>query len=217
MKKKILLFLGIFAFVVGMGFSVHAEETNTTEPTTTVETTEPTSSEMISETLSTEIVVDDNDGATENVDFETQLEAFADKWIQVIFSALASITGTASVVGLAWKVIKKLKEQGDKDSEKFIKAEKIFNDSKQDLDKQVDDLKNLIPQMQKEFVDIVNQYKEETQLLRDTVTALSERFDTASELIGILVSTSPEMANNGISKQVLELLSTKEVKDNEQK
>ena len=228
MKKRILFTFGILTFItfIFVNFNVYAETTPSAQPsaneqvsqTSSVETQTPSSLPTV------EDIEDSN--STNNVTLEEQLSDFANKWGNGIISALLGMLGSGAIITLSKGVIKKLtkkisdniemtEEEKKKAIEDLEKAKNTFDDNSSKFQKNIEDIKTLIPNMTKEFNSLIEQYKDEIGSLKNTVETLTKDFSVARELIAILISQHPELAKSGVATEILNVLSGKDVNINE--
>ena len=227
MKKNILKILILFCiscFALSFIVKVNAEDTQ-----------EEVNQEVTEETTEEEVVIPEdntNEQPEETpVEPETTIEDmfndFINKWASAIFGALGGVSGMAIVIFIAKKAIQKLidkvtnssdaSEQEKREAvEKLEASQKILENTEKSLTVKVDEaIENakLASVEAKELVDKVICSSEETLA---KFNKLQSELNQFKQLIGVLISTTPEFASNGIATKILELLN-EGVNSNEQK
>ena len=226
MKKNILKILIVFCiscFALSFIVKANAEEVQedvnqeVTEEETTegVEIPEETPEEQPETPVEEEPTIED------------MFNDFINKWASAIFGALGGASGMAVVIFISKKAIQKLidkvmnnadaSEKEKKEAvEKLEASRKVLENAEKSLTVKVEEVienAKLASAEAKELVDKVVGSSEETLA---KFNKLQNELNQFKQLIGVLISTTPEFASNGIATKILELLN-EGVNSNEQK
>ena len=202
MKKKILIYVLVFltlCFSFGTIIDCKAEEV---EPT--IETTEePTMEDEVveNEPTTNEPIVEEE---TNEVTFNEQVQDFLNTWFTPLISSIAGVLGSTLGILILKSIVKalssKVEELANNSNVANTEAEKKLKETEEklkvvetQLESYIGDFKTLIENQQK-------------------ILSQDEKF---KELIAIMFATTPELMNNGMASQVLDLLNEKEVDNND--
>lgn len=191
MKKNILkIFIVCFAFLfsLNMLIKVNAEET------------------AVDETI-----------VEEEISVEEMFNDFINKWASSIFGALGGAGGMAIVIFISKKYVQKLidkvmnnadvsEEQKKEAVEKLEQCQKTLESAEKNLTEKVEEVienSKLASEEAKDLVDKVVNSSEETLA---KFNKLQSELNQFKQLIGVLISTTPEFASNGVATKILELL-----------
>lgn len=179
-KKKIIAFFGVLGLSVGLGFSInaYAEET-TNQETQTVETQQE-----------------------EKVTITMKLQEFQNKWMTPLVSGAIGLLGSflgyflykrkyKQIMALMSSGIKMTKDERERANQDLVRAKELYEAEKADFEQKRKDYDALLQSAKEELLEMKKFREENIQF---------------KELIGYLISSSPELAKNGYSSKILKLL-----------
>lgn len=142
----------------------------------------------------------------EKVTVKDRATDFFDKWFTIIMSAFSGITGVSIIVFLCKSIIKGLTkklenginlnaDERKKITEDLQKTKDVLTEYQAKLETQVSDLKAMI-----------EQFANENKELASIVKTQMQDVNKMKDLVVLLISSTPALANNGYATKILKLL-----------